>query len=169
MFEKVQEILDKRKKPRKTRPGKMDYCKKIIDSPRQEENITREILKRGKRFFILRTMLGTNQLPRDKSTYISFETVIAEVRKAIQREMELAEQIKKKLSAREAESEKYEWLKQYSQRAWTIFEEMEQVEKSVFHYIRTTRQEKSMKKNIWWEKKKYGISFVCMMEISVNL
>ena len=43
--------------------------------------------------------------------------------------MELAEQIKKKLSAREAESEKYEWLKQYSQRAWTIFEEMEQVEK----------------------------------------
>ena len=55
--------------------------------------------------------------------------MIAEVRKAIQREMELAEQIKKKLSAREAESEKYKWLKQYSQRAWTIFEEMEQVEK----------------------------------------
>ena len=55
--------------------------------------------------------------------------MIAEVRKVIQREMELAEQIKKKLSAREAESEKYEWLKQYSQRAWTIFEEMEQVEK----------------------------------------
>ena len=78
--------------------------------PRQEEKYHREILKRGKPVFLFAS--GTNQLPRDKSTYISFETVIAEVRKAIQREMELAEQIKKKLSAREAESEKYKWLKQ---------------------------------------------------------
>lgn len=95
--------------------------------------------------------------------------MIAEVRKAIQREMELAEQIKKKLSAREAESEKYEWLKQYSQRAWTIFEEMEQVEKERIPLYQNYQTGKSMKKNIWWEKKKYGISFVCMMEISVNL
>ena len=55
--------------------------------------------------------------------------MVTEVRKAIQREMELAEQIKKKLAATEAEAEKYKCLKPYSQRAWTLFEEMEQVEK----------------------------------------
>ena len=127
MFEKVQEILDKRKKPRKTRPGKNGlFVKKIFDAETGRK-ISQRNFKTGETVFLFAS--GTNQLPRDKSIYISFETVIAEVRKAIQREMELAEQIKKKLSAREAESEKYEWLKQYSQRAWTIFEEMEQVEK----------------------------------------
>ena len=127
MFEKVQEILDKRKKPRNTRPGKNGlFVKKIFDAETGRK-ISQRNFKTGETVFLFAS--GTNQLPRDKSTYIFFETVIAEVRKAIQREMELAEQIKKKLSAREAESEKYEWLKQYSQRAWTIFEEMEQVEK----------------------------------------
>lgn len=127
IFEKVQEILDKRKKPRKTRPGKNGlFVKKIFDAETGRK-ISQRNFRTGETVFLFAS--GTNQLPRDKSTYISFETVIAEVRKVIQREMELAEQIKKKLSAREAESEKYKWLKQYSQRAWTIFEEMEQVEK----------------------------------------
>ena len=127
IFEKVQEILDKRKKPRKVRTGKRGlFVKKIFDAETGRK-ISQRNFKTGETVFLFAS--GTNQLPRDKSTYISFETVIAEVRKVIQREMELAEQIKKKLSAREAESEKYKWLKQYSQRAWTIFEEMEQVEK----------------------------------------
>ena len=127
IFEKVQEILDKRKKPRKVRTGKRGlFVKKIFDAETGRK-ISQRNFKTGETVFLFAS--GTNQLPRDKSTYISFETVIAEVRKAIQREMELAEQIKKKLSAREAESEKYKWLKQYSQRAWAIFEEMEQVEK----------------------------------------
>ena len=48
IFEKVQEILDKRKKPRKVRTGKRGlFVKKIFD----EEKYHREILKRGKRFF----------------------------------------------------------------------------------------------------------------------
>ena len=112
---------------RNTRPGKNGlFVKKIFDAETGRK-ISQRNFKTGETVFLFAS--GTNQLPRDKSTYIFFETVIAEVRKAIQREMELAEQIKKKLSAREAESEKYEWLKQYSQRAWTIFEEMEQVEK----------------------------------------
>lgn len=51
MFEKVQEILDKRKKPRNTRPGKNGLFVKRYLMPRQEEKYHREILKRGKRFF----------------------------------------------------------------------------------------------------------------------
>ena len=134
IFEKVQEILDKRKKPRKTRPGKNGlFVKKIFDAETGRK-ISQRNFRTGETVFFFAS--GTNQLPRDKSTYISFETVIAEVRKShTKREMELAEQIKKKLSAREAESEKYKWLKQYSQRAWTIFEEMEQVEKRAYSII----------------------------------
>ena len=87
---------EKRKKPRKTRPGKNGlFVKKIFDAETGRK-ISQRNFKTGETVFLFAS--GTNQLPRDKSTYISFETVIAEVRKAIQREMELAEQIKKKLA-----------------------------------------------------------------------
>ena len=95
IFEKVQEILDKRKKPRKVRTGKRGlFVKKIFDAETGRK-ISQRNFKTGETVFLFAS--GTNQLPRDKSTYISFETVIAEVRKAIQREMELAEQIKKEI------------------------------------------------------------------------
>lgn len=127
MFEKVQEILDKRKKPRKTRPGKNGlFVKKIFDAETGRK-IPQRNFKTGERVFLFAGW--ANQLPKDESTYISLEIVVTEVRKAIQREMELVEQIKKKLAATEAEAEKYKCLKPYSQRAWTIFEEMEEVEK----------------------------------------
>lgn len=68
-------------------------------------------------------------MPEDEGTYIFYETVVYEVKKAIQREMELAEEIKKRLGTKEAETEKYKLLERYSQRAWAIFHEMEEVEK----------------------------------------
>ena len=99
IFEKVQEILDKRKKPRKVRTGKRGlFVKKIFDAETGRK-ISQRNFKTGERVFLFAGW--ANQLPKDESTYISFEIVVTEVRKAIQREMELAEQIKKKLAATE--------------------------------------------------------------------
>ena len=98
-----------REKPRKVRTGKRGlFVKKIFDAETGRK-ISQRNFKRGKRFFF--SQVGRISFQEIKVPTFLFETVIAEVRKAIQREMELAEQIKKKLSAREAESEKYKWLK----------------------------------------------------------
>ena len=62
MFEKVQEILDKRKKPRKTRPGKNGlFVKKIFDAETGRK-ISQRNFKTGETVFLFAS--GTNQLPR---------------------------------------------------------------------------------------------------------
>ena len=127
IFEKVQEILDKRKRPRKVQSSKNGlFVKKIFDAETGRK-ISQRNFKTGESVFLFAGW--ANQLPKDESTYISFEMVIAEVRKTIQKEMALAEKIQKKLATKVAETEKYKWLNQYSQRAWIIFQEMKQVEK----------------------------------------
>lgn len=62
--------------------------------------------------------------------------------------MELAEEIKKRLGTKEAETEKYKLLERYSQRAWAIFHEMEEVEKERIPLYQDYETGKSVKKNM---------------------
>lgn len=127
VFEKAQEILGKRKKKTQIRVSKNGlFVKKMFDADTGEK-ISQRNLKSGEIVFTKKTWIS--KLPKDESIYIFFETVITEVKKALQEEMELAEKIKQRLETKEAEEEKYKLLEQYSQKAWTIFHEMEEVEK----------------------------------------
>lgn len=127
VFEKAQEILEKRKKKKQITVSKNGLFVKRIFNADTGEKISQRNLKSGENIFTQKPWIS--RLPEDEGTYIFYETVVYEVKKAIQREMELAEEIKKRLGTKEAETEKYKLLERYSQRAWAIFHEMEEVEK----------------------------------------
>lgn len=128
VFEKAALLVKSRTTTKNMKGGKPGpFIRKIFDAGTGKPLYLRNF-RSGESVFVLNPQMNT--LPKRNKLYIEAETVIQAVKNAIHSEMELADNMKKFLESEELGELVKREIQQYSERAWMIFHEMEQVEKN---------------------------------------
>lgn len=82
----------------------------------------------GEICFVLNPQMS--ELPKKRKIYIEEAKVTEAVKNAISLEMDMAEKMKAYLQTKKMQQLLQKEIQQYSEKAWMIFQEMEQVENS---------------------------------------
>ena len=114
--------------------------------------------------FVFNPQMG--ELPKKRKIYIEEAKVTEAVKNAISLEMDMAEKMKAYLQTEKMQQLLQKETQQYSEKAWMIFQEMEQVEKDrIPLYEKIPGTMRLVRQNIRRKKKKYRRSCKCMKTI----
>ena len=127
VFDKAKEIVKSRSTTKNRKGGKLGpYVHKIFDEETGKPLYLRNF-QSGESVFVLNSKI--NELPKSKRIYIEVDVVTRAVKEAIQSEMDMAERMTRYLETEAIQKLLQKEQQQYSEKAWMIFQEMEQVEK----------------------------------------
>ena len=127
VFNKAKEIIKSRSTTKNRKGGKLGpYVHKIFDEETGKPLYLRNF-QSGDSVFVLNSKI--NELPKSKRIYIEVDVVTRAVKEAIQSEMDMAERMTRYLETEAIQKLLQKEQQQYSEKAWMIFQEMEQVEK----------------------------------------
>ena len=127
VFDKAKEIVKSRSTTKNRKGGKLGpYVHKIFDEETGKPLYLRNF-QSGDSVFVLNSKI--NELPKSKRIYIEVDVVTRAVKEAIQSEMDMAERMTRYLETEAIQKLLQKEQQQYSEKAWMIFQEMEQVEK----------------------------------------
>ena len=127
VFDKAKEIVKSRSTTKNRKGGKLGpYVHKIFDEETGKPLYLRNF-QSGDSVFVLNSRI--NELPKSKRIYIEVDVVTRAVKEAIQTEMDMAERMTRYLETEAIQKLLQKEQQQYSEKAWMIFQEMEQVEK----------------------------------------
>ena len=127
VFDKAKEIVKSRSTTKNRKGGKPGpYVHKVFDEETGRPLYLRNF-QSGESVFVLNSKI--NELPKSKRIYIEVDVVTRAVKEAIQSEMDMAERMIRYLETEAMQKLLQKEQQQYSEKAWMIFQEMEQVEK----------------------------------------
>lgn len=128
VFDKAKEIVKSRSTTKNRKGGKLGpYVHKIFDEETGRPLYLRNF-QSGESVFVLNSKI--NELPKSKRIHIEVDVVTRAVKEAIQLEMDMAERMTRYLETEAMQKLLQKEQQQYSEKAWMIFQEMEQVEKN---------------------------------------
>lgn len=174
VFEKAKMLVKSRTTTKNVKGGKPGpFIRKIFDAETGKPLYLRNF-QNGESAFVFNPQM--NKLPKNKKVSIEVETVIGAVKNAVRSEMDMVEKMQSYLGSEKMQQLLQGEIQQYSERAWMVFREMEQIEENRIPLYEKFR-DKEIEKAEYQEKKEeiqtqlqmYEIDFQNLMDRLTNI